>query len=216
VEKVKFLPKLKFVLTALAKVLKGTETLPTDDAMVEYDHLLINALGLLANIIDNCGNDVWTTDGATKKLTAIFDAVRELLLHEHEWVRIRSLEVYWRVFQQQTASALSDNKLFRDDPPKKLASLTGALINQLKSYSDREDYYVMWSKCILYVLQAVACLPLLENSVGNLEEGKKEELDEEVDSVHLDRMVSLPFAIRGVCREAVYEALYEPKKTTKV
>ncbi|OQV15278.1 Small subunit processome component 20-like protein [Hypsibius exemplaris] len=108
----------QIILTALGKVIRVTEFLTSESAMLDYDHLLINALSLLANIIDHCGSDIWTVETAVKKLKFIFDGVRDLLLHEHEWVRIRSLEVYWRVFQQQPPQRLAENVLLAENPTR--------------------------------------------------------------------------------------------------
>ncbi|OQV15272.1 Small subunit processome component 20-like protein [Hypsibius exemplaris] len=230
VEKVKLIPRLKLILTALGKVIRVTEFLTSESAMLDYDHLLINALSLLANIIDHCGSEIWTVETAVKKLKFIFDGVRDLLLHEHEWVRIRSLEVYWRVFQQQPPQRLAENVLLAENPHKKLSLLAGALINQLKSYSDRDDYYELWSKCVLYVAQAVSCFlnapGVVTDDVGDekeedeLEEDEVKKEEEEGENggavqVPANRLINSPFVVRGVCREAVFEAVHEPKRTTK-
>ena len=227
-QKSDFVPRLDICLAALSRVIRVTEfASPTEADMLEYDHLLINALSLLASIVEHGGAGVWTGKRATvKKFCALFDGVRELLLHEHEWVRIRSLAVYWGIFERQLPEGLAGHELFREDATGKLSALAHALMHQLKSYSDREDYYVMWAKCMGYVVRAIAFLPAVESAARVDEKGVlvvvdgEEEVKEEEDGESVGRVdgrgVSVPFVVRGVCREAVYEALHEPKKTTKV
>ena len=137
----------------------------TDEAIVEKDHLLINALNLLAKILEGCGNALWEEAVVVNKLKSIFGefceiflgivfvrdlsyfsrnclcsfshwwfygfvfnhslycftvSVQELLLHEHEWVRIKSMDILWNIFQLQSSAAFSSNVIFAENTVDKV------------------------------------------------------------------------------------------------
>ena len=80
----------------------------TDEAIVEKDHLLIDALNLLAKILEGCGNALWEEAVVVNKLKSIFGEFCEIflgivfvrdLLQQKLFVLFFSLVVLWFCLQ---------------------------------------------------------------------------------------------------------------------
>ncbi|XP_055345740.1 small subunit processome component 20 homolog [Paramacrobiotus metropolitanus] len=180
----------------------------------EYDHLLINALSLLVTMEGECGEDFWSSEKILKSLDRLFfNDVVELLIHAHEWIRVRSLEAFNLLLQHSSPEHLKANPVFKENFDDKLQKLSSMLLYQIKSYSDRAEYFSAWASCMVYVLQAVDALPCLPES--NQAVAKKDEDSDDENVLSSRKRVSVTFLAQKICREAVYEALHEPQKISK-
>lgn len=74
-----------------------------------------------------------------------------------------------------------------------------------------------WSGCIVYLMQAVPVASGIKEMNGNkLKKEEEDDIEEPSLKGTNARQLTLLFLVRSVCREAVYEALNEPRRTTKV